>query len=73
MSGSYYVVYDGDLTLHLEPGEEGGYTVTTPLDSQVVTEAETIQEAFAMARDALAALHEARKELAQGTGDQHAA
>jgi len=69
----YYVVYDGELTLHLEPAEEGGYTVTSPVDSQLVTEAETIPEAFLMARDALAALHEARKELAQTTNGQSAA
>jgi antitoxin HicB len=61
----YYVVYDGELTLHLEPAEEGGYTVTSPIDSQLVTEAETIEEAFAMARDALEALHEARKDLSR--------
>ncbi|MEM7011462.1 MAG: type II toxin-antitoxin system HicB family antitoxin [Verrucomicrobiota bacterium] len=60
-----YVVYDGDLTLHLEPAEEGGYTVTTPIDSQLVTEADSIEEAFEMARDALEALAEARKELAR--------
>ena len=63
MTASYYVVYDGELTLHLEPAEEGGFTVTTPLDSQMVTEAETIQEAFAMARDALEALREARQAM----------
>lgn len=73
MTAPYYVVYDGELTLHLEPAEEGGFTVTTPLDSQMVTEAETIQEAFAMARDALEALREARLELAGTPGGQNAA
>jgi len=73
VTASYYVVYDGELTLHLEPAEEGGFTVTTPLDSQMVTEADTIQEAFAMARDALDALREARLELARAAGGQNAA
>jgi predicted RNase H-like HicB family nuclease len=69
----YYVVYDGELTLHLEPADEGGYTVTSPVDSQMVTEADTIEESFAMARDALAALHEARKELARRPDEQRVA
>jgi len=39
--------------------------VTSPVDSQLITEAETIEEAFEMARDALTALHDARQELAR--------
>lgn len=65
MKPNQYTVYDGELTLHLEPAEEGGYTVTTPVDSQLVTEADSIEEAFEMARDALTALQEAREELAR--------
>jgi antitoxin HicB len=51
-----YNVTDGKLVLTLEPAEEGGYVVTSPMDPELVTEAETVEEAFEMARDALKAL-----------------
>lgn len=56
-----YTVSDGDLVLTLEalPQEDGGgYGVTSPLEPQLVTEAKTLEEAFAMARDAIDALRE---------------
>ncbi|MEM1011831.1 MAG: type II toxin-antitoxin system HicB family antitoxin [Planctomycetota bacterium] len=56
-----YIVCDGDLTLKLEPAGDGWYAVTSPLDPELITQAKTIPEAFEMARDALAALQEARK------------
>jgi len=55
-----YTVSDGKLVLTLELAEEGGYTVTSPLDPGLVTEAETLEEAFEMARDAAAALKASR-------------
>ncbi len=58
-----YTVSDGDLVLLLQEAEEGGYVVTSPLDPQLVTEAETISEAFAMARDAMESLQESRAKL----------
>ncbi len=58
-----YTVSDGDLVLLLQEAEEGGYVVTSPLDPQLVTEAETISEAFAMARDAMESLQESRARL----------
>jgi antitoxin HicB len=58
-----YLVTDGDLTLQLWPAEEGGYNVTCPWDSALITQAETMEEAFEMARDARQALLEARKKL----------
>lgn len=60
-----YTVHDDDLILWLEPCEEGGYCVTSPLDPGMVTQAETIEEAFEMARDALKALQEARAMMAK--------
>jgi antitoxin HicB len=60
-----YTVSDGELVLTLEPAEEGGFVVTSPLDPELVTEAETIAEAFANARDAALALNESRKKLVQ--------
>jgi antitoxin HicB len=58
-----YTVSDGELVLTLEPAEEGGFVVTSPLDPELVTQAETIAEAFANARDAAQALNESRKKL----------
>lgn len=59
-----YTVSDGDLMLILEENEEGNFTVTSPLDPQLVTEADTLSEAFEMARDAMEALAESRRKLA---------
>lgn len=56
----HYTVSDGKLVLSLEPAEEGGYVVTSPLDPELITEAETIEEAFINARDAAAALKRSR-------------
>src|SRR5690348_12724433 len=56
-----YTVSDGKLVLTLEEAPEGGFVVTSPLNPELVTEAETISEAFASARDALKALSESRQ------------
>jgi antitoxin HicB len=58
-----YTVSDGKLVLNLEPAEEGGYVVTSPLDPELITQAETIEEAFENARDASHALKRARVKL----------
>jgi len=58
-----YTVGDGELVLILHPAPEGGYTVTSPMHPELVTEAETLPEAFANARDALRALAESRARL----------
>jgi antitoxin HicB len=58
-----YTVSDGKLVLTLEEAEEGGYIVTSPLDPELITEAETIAEAFANARDAARALKQSRAKL----------
>jgi antitoxin HicB len=58
-----YTVSDGKMVLTLEPAVEGGYVVTSPLDPELITEAESIEEAFAMARDAHRALTRSRAKL----------
>jgi antitoxin HicB len=58
-----YTISDGKLALTLETAEEGGYVVTSPLDPELITQAETLEEAFANARDASQALKEARLKL----------
>jgi predicted RNase H-like HicB family nuclease len=55
-------VSDGELVLFLWPAEEGGYDVTSPLDPALITQAETVEDAFIMARDAWALLKEVRSE-----------
>jgi len=68
MAQKSYMVSDGELVLTLEPlppAEGGGYGVTSPLEPQLVTEAKTIEEAFEMARDAIAALRESRQKYAR--------
>lgn len=60
-----YTVCDGKLTLTLEQAEEGGYIVTSPLDPELITEAESIKEAFENARDAMKALARSRAKLSR--------
>ena len=58
-----YTVSDGKLVLNLEEAEEGGYIVTSPLEPALITEAETVGEAFENAKDALRALAQSRAKL----------
>jgi predicted RNase H-like HicB family nuclease len=59
----FYVVSNGRQVLHLEPAAEGGYVVTSPFDSAIITEAETIEEAFENAEDAAQTLAAGRARL----------
>lgn len=58
-----YTISDGKLVLNLQAAEEGGYVVTLPLDPGLITQAKTIEEAFANARDAARALKQSRAKL----------
>jgi antitoxin HicB len=51
------------VPLFLSPQSEGGFTVTSPLLPELVTEGDTVEEALANVRDALAAVIEAYEEL----------
>jgi len=55
-----YIVTDGELTLLLETAEEGGYVVTSPFNPGILTEADTLEEAFEMARDVIETYKEYR-------------
>jgi len=55
-----YTVTDGELTLTLDVTEEGGYLVTSPFDPNILTQAETVEEAFEMARDVVELYKETR-------------
>lgn len=63
MNHKSYTISDGKLVLRLQEAEEGGYIVTSPLDPELITEAETIEEAFRNARDAAKALRQSRAKL----------
>jgi antitoxin HicB len=58
-----YTVSDGKLVLSLEQAEEGGYIVTSPLNPELITQAGSIEEAFANARDADKALRQSHARL----------
>ncbi len=51
------------IPLLLEPQPEGGYTVTSPLLPELVTEGDTVDEAMSNVKDALAAVVEAYQDL----------
>lgn len=58
-----YQISDGQLVLTLTPDPDGGFLVTSPTDPAMITQADSIPEAFAMARDAFAALALSRADL----------
>jgi antitoxin HicB len=51
------------IPLVLEPQPEGGYTVTSPLLPELVTEGDSADEALENVRDALAAVIELYRDL----------
>jgi antitoxin HicB len=51
------------IPLVLTPQPEGGYTVTSPLLPELVTEGDTAEEALDNVRDALAAVVEIYEDL----------
>jgi antitoxin HicB len=58
-----YTVCDGKVVLTLEEAPEGGFIVTSPMDPELITEAEDVAGAFENARDALKALKQSRAKL----------
>jgi predicted RNase H-like HicB family nuclease len=63
-----YTVTDGKLVLTLEVVEEGGYFVTSPFNPDIKTQADTLEEAFEMARDVIALFEDVRAEERKATG-----
>jgi len=61
-----------EFTIILHPAEEGGYTVTVPALSGVVTEGDTIEEAIAMVKDAIACNLEALKATGRPIPEERA-
>jgi antitoxin HicB len=60
------------LPLVFTPQPEGGFTVTSPVLPELVTEGDTLEEAFANVKDAFAAVVELYaddgRRLPEGTG-----
>ena len=53
------------IPLILDPQPEGGYTVTSPLLPELITEGDTVSDALANAEDAFAAVVEIYEDRAQ--------
>lgn len=51
------------IPLILEPQPEGGFTVTSPILPELVTEGDTIEEVLANVQDGLAAVIESYQDL----------
>jgi antitoxin HicB len=58
----YYMRMIGRLPLVFTPQPEGGFTVTSPVLPELITEGDTLDEAYANVRDALAAVLEIYSE-----------
>jgi antitoxin HicB len=56
-------LYKVPLLLHPQP--EGGYTVTSPVLPELVTEGDTVEEVLENVRDALQAVVETYEDLAR--------
>ena len=54
------------IPLVLTPQPEGGYTVTSPLLPELITEGDTVPEAMANAEDAFAAVVEIYEDRVDG-------
>lgn len=55
------------IPLVLDPQPEGGYTVTSPLLPELITEGETVSEALDNAEDAFAAVMEIYEDSGRPT------
>ncbi|MEM9913800.1 MAG: type II toxin-antitoxin system HicB family antitoxin [Planctomycetota bacterium] len=67
--GKKYNVSDGEMVITLEIAQEGGFVVSSPMEPELNTQAETIDEAFAMARDAMQLIHACRQDQATQIGE----
>lgn len=60
--GRLIVMVEYSYTVLFEPAEEGGFVVTCPALPGLVTEGDTLEEARAMARDAIRAYLESLRK-----------
>ncbi|MDE0142926.1 MAG: type II toxin-antitoxin system HicB family antitoxin [Caldilineaceae bacterium] len=59
------------IPLVLEPQPEGGYTVTSPLLPELITEGDTMVEALANVEDAFCAVVEIYEDRREGRGERN--
>ena len=60
-----YTVSDGKLVLTVKESKDGGYVVSSPLDPELFTEGETLDEAVENAREAASLLAAHRRDMAK--------
>lgn len=60
-----YTVSDGKLVLVIKESKDGGYVVSSPLDPELFTEGETLDEAVENAREVAALLAAHRRDVAK--------
>lgn len=60
-----YTVSDGKLVLTVKESKDGGYVVSSPLDPELFTEGETLDEAVENAREVASLLAAHRRDMAK--------
>jgi|GEM_PF-1715009 len=60
-----YTVSDGKLVLTVKESKDGGYVVSSPLDPELFTEGETLDEAVENAHEVAALLAAHRRDVAK--------
>lgn len=60
-----YTVSDGKLVLTVKESKDGGYVVSSPLDPELFTEGETLDEAVENAREVASLLAAHRRDIAK--------
>jgi antitoxin HicB len=63
MADEFYSIRDGQIPLILTSQPEGGFTVTSPLLPELLTEGETVEEGLENAEDAFGAVVELYHDL----------
>lgn len=61
----HYTISDGKLVLLVKESKSGGYVVSSPLDPELFTEGETIDEAIRNAHEVADLLASCRRDLAK--------
>ncbi len=60
-----YTVCDGKLVLTVKESKDGGYVVSSPLDPELFSEGDSLDEAIENAREVAALLAAHRRDMAR--------
>jgi antitoxin HicB len=63
-----YRITDEKMLLQIDDAQEGGFVVTSPYNPELITQGDTISEAFANARDAPRALRASHRKVPKISG-----